>query len=49
MSATTFLLILAVVIIVFVGFVVRSWFEIANVTRIKPRDKDVDDEEEDKM
>lgn len=52
MSATTFLLILAAVIIVFVGFVVRSWFEIANVKRIRPRHKDAngdEDENEEEM
>lgn len=42
MSATTFLLILAVVVVVFVGFVVKSWFELSNTTRSKRRGKDQD-------
>lgn len=37
MSAGTFLLILAVVIVIFIGLVVRSWSALANVPR--PRRK----------
>lgn len=39
MSATTFLLILAGVVVVFVGFLIRSWFELSKVTRKKHQDK----------
>lgn len=42
MSAATFLLILAVVLVVFVGFVIKSWFELSNVTRTRRKDEDQD-------
>lgn len=42
MSATTFLLILAGVIVVLVGFVIKSWSELSNVSRSKRRDDDQD-------
>lgn len=48
MSATTFLLILAAVVIVFVGFVIKSWFELSSTTRTRGRvsrkNKDNDEE-----
>jgi hypothetical protein len=40
MSATTFLLILAGVIVVLVGFVVKSWSDLSNVSRPKRKDDD---------
>lgn len=40
MSATTFLLILAGVIVVLGGFLLKSWFELSNVTRPKRPRKD---------
>lgn len=44
MSSTTFLLILAGVIIVLVGFLAKAWKELSNVNRhrrnSKPRDRD---------
>ncbi len=39
MSAATFLLILAVVIIVFVGYVIKSWSALGTASRIRPRKK----------
>lgn len=45
MSATTFLLILAGVIVVFAGFMIRSWSELSRVTR--PEKKDDDGENDD--
>ena len=40
MSATTFLLILAGVIVVLVAFFIKSWSELSNVNRRKRKDKD---------
>lgn len=37
MSATTFLLILAAVIVVFIAYVVKSWSELGNTTRGRGR------------
>ena len=42
MSATTFLLILAAVIVVLLGFVAKSWSELSNVSRPRSRKKDQD-------
>ncbi|MDZ7841279.1 MAG: hypothetical protein U5R46_10745 [Gammaproteobacteria bacterium] len=39
MSASTFLLILAAVIVVFVGYVVKSWSALGTASRIRPRKK----------
>lgn len=39
MSTTTFLLILAVAVLLFVGFLVRTWFDLSNVTRAKREPK----------
>jgi len=50
MSGSTFLLILAAVVVVFLGFVIKSWFELSNVTRSRkrgnggPQDEDDDGE-----
>lgn len=41
MSATTFLFILAGVVVVFLGFVIKSWFELSNVNR-REKKKDGD-------
>jgi hypothetical protein len=38
-SAATFLLILAVVIVVFIGYVVKSWSALGTASRIRPRKK----------
>lgn len=40
MSAATFLLILAAVVLVFVGFVIKSWSELSNLTRKTGRKND---------
>lgn len=47
MSATTFLLILAGVIVVLVGFLAKSWFELSNVNRPKHQGKARKAEEDD--
>jgi len=47
MSATTFLLILAAVVVVFIGFVIKSWSELSNVTRRAGEKKRLHDEEQD--
>lgn len=39
MSAATFLLILAAVIVVFIGYVVKSWSALGTASRIRPRKK----------
>jgi len=45
MSATTFLLILAGVILVFVGFMIKSWSELSNVTRRHDHPKKQDEDQ----
>lgn len=40
MSTMTFLLILAGVIVVLVGFIIKSWSELSNVSRPKRKDDD---------
>ncbi|MFZ0488522.1 MAG: hypothetical protein WAL83_16120 [Arenicellales bacterium] len=42
MSATTFLLILAAVVAVFAGYLVKSWFELSRFSRGKKRKKERD-------
>lgn len=46
MSGSTFLLILAAVVVVFVGFVIKSWFELSNVTHGGKRRGDGQQDEE---
>ena len=44
MSATTFLLILAGVIVVLIGFMIKSWSELSRVTPRKGKESDDNDE-----
>lgn len=46
MSATTFLLILAAVVLVFAAYVVKSWFELSRFTRGRRKAKGRDKEPE---
>jgi len=42
MSATTFLLILAAVVVVFAGYLVKSWFELSRFSRGRKKNKEPD-------
>lgn len=42
MNAGTFLLILGAVVVVFAAFLIKSWFELSNVTRGRRRKKDAE-------